>query len=215
MNAPDPCAGPRELLSAALDDELGLTERAELDQHLEACTDCRAVAERWSLLTRRVRVRSTEPIPDDLVDRVLARARPARRGRGGWIRPALAWVALVLAVQSVPPLVFGSIDGATVHVARHLGAFAMALAIGLLYAAWRPHRAFGLLPFAAALVATTFAGAVSDVFGGSRSAMAELLHLVELVGLVLLWMLAGSPGWERLRDGVRGLVPHRHGTVNG
>ncbi len=33
-------------------------------------------------------------------------------------------------------------------LARHLGAFGVALSIGLLYVAWRPHRAYGMLPFA-------------------------------------------------------------------
>ena len=31
-----------------------------------------------------------------------------------------------------------------------------------------------------------------------RTPLAETVHLTELVGLVLLWMIAGSPGWERL-----------------
>jgi len=31
-----------------------------------------------------------------------------------------------------------------------------------------------------------------------RSAMSEVVHVVELVGMVLLWMIAGSPGWDRV-----------------
>lgn len=198
MESSDPCHGARELLSAALDDEIAPSERRRLDDHLDTCAACAAVLDRWSDVNRRIRVRRPDAVPD-LASRVLERARPARTGRGGWIRPALAWVAAIIAVQSIGPLVFGSADGASAHVARHLGAFAAALALGLAYAAWKPHRAFGLLPFAAALVATTAVSAVSDVIAGSRSAMSEMIHVSELAGLVLLWMLAGSPGLDRVR----------------
>jgi predicted anti-sigma-YlaC factor YlaD len=191
------CISASELISAAADDELAPSEWHLLEGHLDHCAGCRLHADRVAGLNRIVRLRPAEPVPD-LSRRVLDRARPARLGRGGWLRPALAWVAVVLGAQSIGPLVFGNVDGATTHVARHLGAFALALAIGLLYAAWRPHRAFGLLPFAAALVVTTLAGAAFDVAGGSSTPLAEAIHLTELIGLVLLWMIAGSPGVERL-----------------
>jgi predicted anti-sigma-YlaC factor YlaD len=184
------------LVSASIDGELLSADERALDGHLAGCATCRGYAERLAALTRRVRLRSASGAPD-LVDRVLDRARPPRLGRGGWVRPALAWVAVVIGVQSVPALFFGDESGASEHVARHLGAFALALAVGLLYAAWRPHRAFGLLPFAVALVVTTLVSAVLDVAGARRTPIAEAVHLTELVGLVLLWMIAGSPGWER------------------
>jgi predicted anti-sigma-YlaC factor YlaD len=191
------CMSARELISAAVDDELPPVERRILDEHLEGCPLCRGYAERVSALTRSVRLRGVEPIPD-LTARVLDRARPPRLGRGGWLRPALAWVALVIAAQSVQPLVLGDAAGATTHIARHLGAFGLALSFGMAYSAWRPHRAFGMLPFAVALVGTTLLSAVLDVTDQVRTPLAEAVHLTELLGLVLLWMIAGSPGWERL-----------------
>ena len=68
--------------------------------------------------------------------------------------------------------------------------------IGFAFAAWKPHRAFGLLPFTAALVATTLVSLVADIVSGTRTLLAELIHLAEIVGLTLLWMIAGSPGWR-------------------
>jgi predicted anti-sigma-YlaC factor YlaD len=187
-------------MSAMLDGEATAAEEAELHGHLAGCPGCTAHLERMSALTRSVRLRAaTRPSEmPDLTWRVLDRARPARLGRGGWLRPALAWVGVVLVAQSLPAVLLGEVDGATVHVARHLGAFALAMAIGLLYAAWRPHRAYGLLPFAAALVVAMGLGAIADIVAGRRSGWSELVHLTELIGLWLLWMIAGSPGWERM-----------------
>jgi predicted anti-sigma-YlaC factor YlaD len=191
------CTSARELISAAVDDELPTADLESLDEHLDGCPLCRAYAERVSALTRTVRLRGVGAVPD-LTARVLDRARPPRLGRGGWLRPALAWIALVIAVQSVRPLVLGDASGATTHIARHLGAFGLALSLGMAYAAWRPHRAFGMLPFAAALVATTVLSAVFDMTDRVSTPLAEAVHISELVGLVLLWMIAGSPGWERM-----------------
>jgi hypothetical protein len=52
-------------------------------------------------------------------------------------------------------------------------------------------------------VFTTLVGAAVDVAAGSSTALAESVHLTELLGLVLLWMIAGSPGVERVTALVR------------
>ena len=191
---PDACTTTRETLSAEIDGEATREERQLADDHVDSCAACADFAGGLEAVTRQFRVRSAEPVPD-LVASVTARVRPARLGRGGWLRPALAWVAVVMLVQSLPPLLLGDAGGADTHQARHLGAFGVALAIGFAYAAWRPHRAFGLLPFTAALVATMLVALVADVAANGRSAVAEMVHISELVGLMLLWMIAGSPGW--------------------
>src|SRR6187431_272481 len=175
------CDAVRDVLSARLDGEARADESTAADRHLTTCADCRTFAQRLATLDRSIRVRSAEPVPD-LTDRVMARARPARLGRAHWMRPALAWVAVVMFVQSVPALVLGDASGANAHMARHLGAFGAALAIGFAYAAWRPHRAFGLLPFTGALVATTVVSAVTDSANGGVRPLAEGAHIAELIG---------------------------------
>lgn len=112
------------------------------------------------------------------------------------MRPALAWVAVVMFAQNVMPLVFGEAEGAETHLARHLGAFGVALAIGCPYVAWQPRRSFAMLPFVAALVVSMVASTGFDLLDGDRSPVAETAHIPELVGLALLWMIAGSPGWN-------------------
>lgn len=198
------CERAIELISADADDETSAEERAWLRAHLSRCDACSNFQQRVSDVDRLTRFRAAEPVPN-LVEPILARARPAVLGRGGWLRPALAWIAVVLFAQNIGALLFGRTDGAEQHLARHLGAFGVALSIGLAYVAWRPHRAFGLLPFAAALIGTTVFGAVIDVFGGDRVLNAESAHLTEVVGLILLWMIAGSPGWNGWSELGRGL----------
>lgn len=127
------------------------------------------------------------------------------------MRPALAWCGLLVAAQSIAPLVFGDADGAPTHVARHVGASSLALAVGFVYIAWRPHRAFGMLPYVGALLAAMAIGAAIDVLGGDRSPLSEAVHLSESVGMVLLWMIAGSPGWDRVERTVR--TTRRRGAV--
>ncbi len=193
----DTCDHYVELLSARLDGETTARVEAELEDHLEHCDDCRVAAARMEQTDRFVRVRPAQQVPD-LREVVLATSRPARLGRGGWLRPSLVWVGLVALVQSVIVLVLGELDGADTHQARHIGAFGVALGVGFLYVAWRPHRAVGLLPFSAALMVTMTVSAVFDVIDGGRTVLQESVHVSELIGLVLVWMIAGSPGLDRL-----------------
>jgi predicted anti-sigma-YlaC factor YlaD len=204
----DTCAGYRTLVSASLDGETANADELALERHLAECSRCTQFRDASAALTRKVRVRSSAP-ESAFVSRVMADARPARLGRTGWPRPVLAWCALVIAVQGFAPLVLGHADGAPAHVARHVGASSIALACGLLYAAWRPHRAYGLLPFVGALTATTLVAAIVDTVGGSRSAFAESTHLAEVIGTVVLWIVAGSPGWDRVVSWIRPRRPGR------
>ena len=86
-------------------------------------------------------------------------------------------------------LLFGNDAGAPIHVAREVGAWDLALAVGFLFAAARPLRAVGLLPFVAALSAGLVITAVIDMMNGRAVALTETTHLLELVGAVMLWLL--------------------------
>lgn len=206
------CAHIREALSARLDGEdPGLDER-RLDQHVAGCASCSAWAEDLGLLHRLVRVQPAEPVPD-LSAAIMARAPRAPQGSTPWWSPfserisparwALFALALTQLVLAGPALVLGEDAGASVHVARELGAFDAALAVGLLVAAWQPARAWGLLPVAGALAVVMALTAVGDVLDGTASTLGEVHHVLELAGLVLLWLVA------RQARGAAGAGRHR------
>jgi predicted anti-sigma-YlaC factor YlaD len=187
------CDRVREALSARLDDEdPGLPEQA-LDRHLAACAGCQSWAASAGALNRVVRIAPAEAIPD-LTPEILAAARlRPQAARARLVRWALGLVGILQLAVSVPVLVLGA-GSAPVHVARELASLDLALAVGFIVAAWRPHRAWGMLPLVAVLVASLAATAGLDLAEGHASAERELLHGLDLAGLALLWVLGRRPG---------------------
>jgi predicted anti-sigma-YlaC factor YlaD len=186
------CDHIREALSARLDGEhLGL-DGAALDQHLDGCAACAAWGAEIAALHRGVRVREAEPVPD--LSEAILRTVPLPAGRRrvpvSTARWALFTVALTQLVLAAPALLLGEDSGATMHVARELGSFDVALAVGLLVAVWQPERAWGLLPVAAALAVVMGGTAVIDLTRGSTSTLGEAHHLLDAAGVGLLWAVA-------------------------
>ena len=183
-------------LSVRLDGEDAGVPDAVLDTHVEGCAGCRVWLDSAAAVSRRLRLRLSEP-QDDLAPAVVQRLddpavlqRPSR-----WLaRLALCATALLQLVLSLPALLSGGQD-AGVHVARELSVADIALAIGVLAAAWRPWRAAGMLPVVTALAVGLSATTLIDVLGGEVPAAAEVPHLLALVEAALLWRLrvSGAP----------------------
>jgi predicted anti-sigma-YlaC factor YlaD len=206
------CDAVREALSARLDGEPSGQPDDLVDGHLAGCRACTAWSEELATLHRMVRVRAAEPVPDlsaaivgafhpSPADRRRAVARSRRPVLGEAVsgtRWALFIVALTQLVLAAPAL-FGDDPGATVHVARELGSFDVALAVGLLVAAWQPARAWGLLPVAAALAAVMAATATIDLVDGRTAYLGEAHHLLDLAGVALLWLVARDVQPGRIR----------------
>lgn len=77
---------PGDLLSALLDNELSLEERARVKTHLEACRECRIELETTSAMRDTLReLPMLDPPPG-----LLPQPSPARHG---WLRPAWGWAA--------------------------------------------------------------------------------------------------------------------------
>lgn len=192
-----------EAISARLDDELPDIEARALDAHLAGCPTCRAYAAQLTALHRAWRVRSAEPVPD-LTAAILATTAerlPDRRStpRIEWVRYGVFAVGLTQLVLALPLMLLGADGDTPLHVSRELGAFAVALSTGMLVAAWQPQRAIGLLPAAVALGAGMLLTAAADVVSGHSPALGEAHHLLELIGVVLLWRLARATPTPSLR----------------
>jgi hypothetical protein len=97
---------PLELLSAYLDDELPVEERAPIDRHLALCPDCRDQLESLRHLSRAIAEEAVPPPPDELEARVLGRLDalavvPMRRRR--FVIPAT--IAATIAAASLVAVV--------------------------------------------------------------------------------------------------------------
>jgi predicted anti-sigma-YlaC factor YlaD len=205
------CDAIREAISAGLDGEAAGLDPPAIDAHTRDCAACAAWADDATTVHRAVRVRAAEPVPD-LSAAILGHPPAARaRWREVWAEPisAARWglfaVALTQLLLAAPALVLGDDAGATVHVAREMGSFDVALGIGLLVAAWQPARAWGLLPVAAVLALVMGGTAAVDLVRGSVSSLNEAHHVLDIAGVTLLWLVAreaASPGPARRGGGL-------------
>jgi predicted anti-sigma-YlaC factor YlaD len=183
------CERYRNALSAGLDGEETGVEPAVLERHLAGCPACRLWANEVATLTRAVRVSSADPIPD-LTSAILA-AIGRETAQADW-REKVRALRIGLAVLAVMQLAMASYDlflGGS-HTLHELGSFDAALAVGFLCAAWRPVRAYGMLPLMGALVAGLGVTTAIDITEGHAVAFTESSHLYELAGFALLWILA-------------------------
>jgi predicted anti-sigma-YlaC factor YlaD len=184
------CVTIREAISAELDGEEIPIPHRTVTEHVAQCAACRdfalAAGELRELTTR---ARASAPLG---TTRAVTQLLDERRDRGAAmpIRLGLVGVAAIQLVLAVPGLIFGSDEGAPIHVAHEAGAWSLALAVGFLFAAWRPLRAMGMLPFVGALSAGLVLTAVIDLIHGQAMAIDESVHLLAVVGTALLWLLA-------------------------
>ena len=188
------CENYRLGISARLDGEDAGVDDATLAWHLAACDPCRRYESEAIALTRAVRVASAEAAPD-LAPTIMAAINAERMGRSRRfdpqaLRAGLIALALVQKVLALPILLFGREAGASVHIAREIGSFDFALAVGFLFVGWRPARAYGMLPLVAALVGCLGVTTAIDLVRGTATAVNEAAHLLDLLGLASVWELS-------------------------
>jgi predicted anti-sigma-YlaC factor YlaD len=213
------CDRAREALSTLLDGEATRAHADSLDDHLKECAACR----RWQALahevTRNVRLEPARSVPlrsDALVAAVLARSRlPKRPTRLTLARVGLVAIALAQAAITAPGLLYGRDHAAPVHIAHEEGAFAMALAIGFLVAAWRPGRARGMRSVVGATAALLVVTAIVDLGAGRTGVADEAPHLLAVAGWLLLSYVAAAtpsstfdPTWS-LKTVLRAVIGRR------
>jgi predicted anti-sigma-YlaC factor YlaD len=188
------CMQIHQAISARLDGEDPGLDESTVYAHLAGCAECRAFSHRAEALHRSVRLAPAPAIPDltpailtAIGAETLDQAEPDTNLALRWILVAIAVAQIAVAI---PALVFGSDAGLPVHTARHIGSFDVALAVGFLYAAWKPSRIPGLLPVVAALVACLVGSSLLDVASGNTRALGEAQHVIDFVGLAVVWLLS-------------------------
>lgn len=185
------CADCRTSISAHLDGEDAAFAEPEVDAHLSGCASCRDYRAGAAGLHRKVRLAPADPVPNLTASTLAAiDVHATRNDRGLGLRVCLGLVAVLQIVIAAPGLVVGEDAGLPVHAARHVGAFSVALAIGFLVVAFRPRHTRGLLPVAAALVVCLVGTSLLDVAAGDVGALSETVHITEIVGLAILWLIA-------------------------
>jgi len=186
------CTTARVAISARLDGELQARERSQLDAHLVQCASCAAWQELAHTVTRRARI-ALAPVAPSAPPGLAARMRHTRGWRShptATTRLALVAVALLQLAVTVPQLLMGSDHLAPLHVAREMGAFDAALAVGFLLAAWHPENARGMHVLVGAVALLLVATACVDIATGHTTPAAEAPHLLAVAGWMLLRVLA-------------------------
>ncbi len=188
------CQAAREAISALLDDEDPGVAEYVLDDHLAGCPGCRRWQGAAHDVTRNTRLGPARPVSvggDELVAAVLEHSRPPRRPASLTLaRAGLVVIGIAQAAITVPVLLYGRDHTAPVHVAHETGAFAMALAVGFVVAAWRPDRARGMQALVGAAVALLVVTAALDLLHGRTDMGDEAPHLLAIAGWLLLVRVA-------------------------
>lgn len=209
------CDTCREAASARLDGEDPGMDYGRVEEHLARCTDCRTWLTEATGVTRTLRMRSVDDVPD-LSASVLAQAhrRQRRRASAGVLaRIALAAVAAGQWAAGLA-VIFDQPVGASlpVHGAHEMGAFNLAVAVGFAWTAWRPRWARAQLPLLATLVVVLGVLTFRDLAVGHATAVAEAGHLLLAAGLALTAVLArryGPPApFPLMAGGLTPVAPH-------
>lgn len=189
------CNQNRELISSAIDGELGTDDQLALDAHLASCASCTGYqAEAWKL-HRTMRMRAVAPANESAAARTPAPVKVAIAGDLQALmlmRWALFVIGGTLVVLNAQAVLGGGADAAA-HLSRHDGVFGTALGIGMIAVAAKPHRAIGLVPLTSTIAVLMTIAAIADLASGEASMLAEAIHVVEFAGLLCLWVISGGP----------------------
>ena len=190
------CDRYREAISARIDGEDPGLPTEDIDAHLAECPDCRSWASAAASPALRAVASPGDPVTIDpaLLARLVRPAAAPEAARPGLIstvewRMVLALIGLTQIALAWPG---GFLDDghASIHLAHELTAWDMGLAAGFLVVAWRPARAWGMLPLVAVLVVAMVVTSGFDLLSGHALLGREAVHALALAGLGCLWALA-------------------------
>ncbi|GAA1587593.1 zf-HC2 domain-containing protein [Nocardia ninae] len=199
------CKVCRTALSARIDGERETVPAARVDEHLEQCAECCS----WyvAAVETSKRLRAGSSYAPDLTDAIFAaaqleRPQPSRLSRLRAAVPTsravsarmllglLGVLQCALALGQLAGVDFGMSHHHAAEMTRHLlnesTAWSLAIGVGFLYCALRPHAASGVLPVLGVLVAALSAFVVSDLYSGVVPVSRVLSHGLLVIALVLV-----------------------------
>jgi hypothetical protein len=178
-----------EQVSASADGELTEPERAAANAHAAACSDCAASLRATDLLRPAPRATTTPLERTAGINPGQLTSQERRWLSGRWARRLLLVAALIIVIEAIPAYISGDGPSAESHAARHLAAWQIGFGVGLLVASWMSRMSHAMLAFAATFAALTIVATAIDIIGGHSGPLAEPVHLVEVIGVFLLWRL--------------------------
>jgi predicted anti-sigma-YlaC factor YlaD len=206
------CTIYREAISARLDGETPPLPEQELESHLAQCVACRAWQRDAAELTRALRVRSVESIPD-LTRSVLQAAAPLRRARQ-WPRVLLGCIGLAqIALGAAQAAGMGQHDpdmggSMTGHLFNESTSWNLALGLGFLWAAWRMNASSGLLPVLSGFLAVLTGFSINDLAHGAVSVNRLATHGLLVLGLIALVIVRRDHTRQHPRPGKAQAAQH-------
>jgi hypothetical protein len=119
----------------------------------------------------------------------IAESKTRTSGLLGGARFALAFCGLAQLATAL-----GSLAGLPVigHSASELLIFELAMVAAFVAVAWKPERAWGMLPFLVVVAGGIALTATIDVIRGAATIGAESGHITEIVGVALVWLVASN-----------------------
>lgn len=169
-----------ERVSASLDGELPASERELIAAHQRRCAHCRTRTEALHALS----LGQQKPAPPPQMTAVELRWFGGRRGRA-----LLALVGVAIATAGLPAMLNSDTADSAAHLARHLATWQIGFGIGLIVAARTTRLTHAMLALGATIALLTMAASFVDIVFGHQGPMAEGVHLIELIGVVLLWAI--------------------------
>ncbi len=170
------CGVWREAISARLDGEDPGRSAAEIDRHLLGCSGCSAFAQAIQ----------RHPSPSA----VWGPTRPlSLTDTGRWLAPA-RFLLLVLGVVEVCVALLALVEVSGDHGVREAAALELAIGVGFVMVAARPHWAPGMAPVALVAAALVLWSALPDLVGGATGLIAESHHLLEVTSALAVAYLA-------------------------
>lgn len=210
------CERVQAALSARLDGEPGGLDDDVVDAHLDWCTDCQRFVEQSASFNRRLRVGEAqlEPVaPVDLSEVIIAGVEPAWRRHatisaiGRTVsRVLMAFVGALWVLHAITTVRLFALEPEPMTASLYAEAMAMrlALAFGLLFAAWLPRIAGGILPLYGALWTFSFGFLVRDIIVGNLLTSSFVhLSLLSASVAVLAWSWVSEHRWDLRTLGVQ------------